>query len=390
MDLNQLLQLRKEKQDELVAIRSLMVKEDRQMNEDEAANVEEITRSISEFDKNIELAEQAEVIERSVENVIDNNQNQDNEMNSLELVRSLAQDGQKSEAVGANNAKIAENVATQGVFVTRNYSHATNGGDMSPTRVQGLNVLEGKSAIWAQCGATLYTGLKGGTQKLPFMDAFAGQLVAEKGAIARDETAPAHVELTPERYGIQIEVTREGLTTYSQTTWNGVLDNASKAIDRKISATMYSRILAGATEEAAGAISKAGFDALEGAVPVDGAYFMARKTFFESKGEVIGGTGSGRFLTNRVGQDRGETYEGTPIFHSGLFEDGANQQYVVYGVTDNIALGFWGDDAYEIIVDPYTKAASGVLVITISRIADIKIPNVAKAFAKSPDLDAAV
>jgi hypothetical protein len=149
---------------------------------------------------------------------------------------------------------------------------------------------------------------------------------------------------------------------------------------------IYTAVLAGATEVAAGAFTKVGFDALEGSVPTDGNYMMARSSFFEAKSVPID-AGSGKFLATKQGQDYGETYEGTPIFHSSNFVDGAGLQYICYGVASNIALGFWGNDSYEIIVDPLTKAAKGTLVITISKIVDVKIPNVAVAWSRSADLD---
>lgn len=308
----------------------------------------------------------------------------------LELVRELVSKGQTENLV-ERNAEIGDNVITQGVLISRNYSHGTNGTDISPVGVSGLNILEGNVNLWKEIGCTVYGDLKGGTQKLPFMNPIVGSIVAEKAGITRTEEITNHVELTPQRFGANIEVTREGLATFNQRTWDDIMNNAAQNIDRKMVQYVYSQIAAVATEvSAADGFDKAAFDAIEGAVPVDGSYFMTRPSFYTAKGVVIGGDGSGRFLAHKVRQDVGETYEGTPIYHSGLFADAANEQRYYYGCTPNIAVGMWGSDAYEVIVDPYTKATSGVIVITISKIADIKVVNGAIAFAKSIDLDPAV
>lgn len=388
MDLNALKQQKAEATKKLLTLQRSATDSNEPMTDEQITEVKSLKRSLDNFDVEIQLAEQEIDLKRSL--VIDKpvDQTPAKEVGSLAAVRSLSEKGMTPELI-ARNSELAENVQTQGVFAKRNYSHGTNGAAISPSLVRGLNILEGRTDLYRQCGSTIYEDLKGSTQRLPFMDAFAGQLVAEKGAITRDQTAPTSVELVPERYGIQIEVTREGLATFNQVTWDGILANAAKAIDRKISAQMYAEILAGATTvTGADDLSKASFDLLESSVAVDGSYFMKRKTFYGAKSIAID-SGSGQFLAKRVAQDIGETYEGVPIFHSGLFVDATDEKYVAYGVPSNIAIGFWGNDAYELIVDPFTKAANGTLVITISRIADIKIPNVANAFVKSADLDPA-
>jgi hypothetical protein len=391
MKLSDLLQEQAQLQESVLAVRSLMETENRLMNEDETKQIEEVTRKLAELEVNIAAIKTAEEIARSAKpiEVVKPNEQNKVEMKSLELVRELANAGRQTDNVIKRNSELGEGIASMGVFVERNYSFGTNGANLSPVQVGSLNVLEGTPDLYAQLGATIFGDLKGSTQVLPFMDAFAGQAVAEKGTITRDTTATNSVTLSPARVGIQIEVTREGLATFSEGTWNGVLQNAYKAIDRKITANVYAAVLAGATEVAAAtALDKASFDLLEAAVPVDGIYMMRRPTFFGAKGVKID-TGSGLFLAQRVGQDKGQTYEGTPIFHSGYFVDGANKKYVFYGVPGNIAIGFWGQDAYEVIVDHLTKAADGKLVITISKIVDVKIPNVAKAFVRTVDLDPA-
>jgi hypothetical protein len=123
-------------------------------------------------------------------------------------------------------------------------------------------------------------------------------------------------------------------------------------------------------------------------VELDGAFLANRATFFEAKGQPID-AGSGRFLVERAGDvkvGRGVSYDGTPFWYSNLFEDGVDQKYVVYGDTSKIFVADYG--MVEVIIDKYTQAAAGKVIITVNKLADVALKNPA-AFAKTPDLDPA-
>lgn len=375
---------------ELVAIRDLMKTENRVLTEDEVAKVTDLKRDLANVDASLALADDDDSLQRNVATVVTPEPAKNTKpKTSLDLVRDLANSkGEVPEHIKEINRNVAAGVDTQGVFISR-FNYGTNGDDFSPKKVAGLTVTESpvSPALYTKMGLTTYPSLNGGTQKLPFMSTILAEEVAEGVGITPISPTTNHVELTPSRVGVQISVSREGLGTYNQATWDGVMKNVLEAIDRKITAKVYAAAYAGATTvTAANAFTKAAFDLLEGSVPVDGKYLMSRASFFSAKSVAID-VGSGKFLANRVSQDFGETYEGSEIFHSGLFTDASTTKYVIYGALSQIAIGFWGQDAYELIIDPFTNALKGELLITVSKLVDIKIPDAATAFVKSADLD---
>lgn len=378
MDLNTLKQERKEAGDKLMVIRSRVKTENRQMTEDENTEFKMISRSLESLDSNIALAEQSLELERSLGGV---DPNVKTKMSDLAAVQLFVKRGQASEVIDRNK-DIGDGIQTMGVLVSRGYSDAVDGAHLSPDNVApSINYLEGVPDLWKEVDATIYRDLKGGTQRMPFMSTFAGAIVGEGVDLAVETVNPTSVELTPNRYGTTISVSREALATYSAGAWESIMGNARKVIDRQMTAQIF--VQAATTTNTTGATThtKDNYDELEGSVPVDGIYFMSRKQFYKAKGvQVATGAGEG-FLVERNGQDKGLTYEGTQVRHSELFAAPADT--VVYGVGNNIAVGFWGQDAYEIIVDPYSLKKSGELEITISKIADVVVVNKDVAFAKT-------
>ena len=376
---------------ELLAIRDLSGEENRVLNAEEVTKVDELTRDLGSVEASIKLEDEADALARNLKKEVKKEEVKVERKLGLDLVRDLVDNaGRQTPEIIASNKEVARGVDTQGIFISRaGFTDGTDGANFSPIGVSGLTITESPVTppLYKQMGLTTYPSLAGGTQKLPYMSTITAEQVAEGVDITQTAASSSSVELSPVRVGVQIQVSREGLATFNQATWDGVMKNVLQSIDRKITAKVYAAAYAGATTVAAAtSFSKANFDLLEAAVPVDGKYLMSRASFFSAKSVKLD-TGSGRFLANRVSQDLGETYEGTPIFHSGLFSDASKTKYVVYGAMENIAIGFWGDDAYEIIVDPYTNALGGELLITVSKLVDVKIPDAATAFAKSADLD---
>lgn len=377
MDLNALKQLKSEQAEKILAIRSAVEKENRQMSDDEKNTLTEVKRKVDDLNAQIDLVEQSMELERSI---VTPKPEENKKMTDLEAVRSLVDNGQNKELV-ERNSNIGQGVKTMGVLVSRTYTDGTDGANISPDKVgEGVNYLEGKPALWDEMGATKYPSLAGGTQRLPFMDTFVGAQKTEGNAFADETVNPESIELTPRRFGTTIKVSREGLATFNPSTWNGIMQNAMKVIDRQITGEIFVQAATTTNVTLATAHSKTNYDELEGSVPVDGNYMMSRAQFYKAKGVKLD-DGSGLFLVKRNGQDKGETYEGTPVYHSALFASPAD--IVVYGVPENIAVGFWGNDAYEVIVDPYSAKKTGELEITISKIADVQVVNKDVAFVKS-------
>ena len=243
----------------------------------------------------------------------------------------------------------------------------------------------GQEPLWAQMGLTVLPGLHG-QLKLGRKAPDVAEKVAEEATITQGAAVPAHVVLSPERFGETQNFTKELLAQQNPAVQAAIIGDMVTSCDRAITAEAYTVALAAATEIAAGAITVAGFNALMAAVDIDGAFAMDRASFFEAKAVPVD-VGSGKFLTSLGAMNGvGLTYDGAKAFYSTLFADGVDQQYVIYGGWKELYLGFWG--ALEILINPFTFQKDGEIEITVNKLADVKSRNDG-AFAKSPDLDVA-
>lgn len=244
----------------------------------------------------------------------------------------------------------------------------------------------GYEPLWNQMGLTVLNGLQGQIKLGKKTHDVAGKY-AESAEITAESNVPSFVTLSPERYGITDLFTKELLAQENPAVQAAIVADMLKGCDRKITAEVYAIALAAATEVAAGALTVAGFNAMMGAVDLDGAFLMDRASFYAAK-QIAVDQGSGRFLAS-VGAVNGigASYDGAKIFYSNLFADGAAKQYAIYGAMQEIYLGFWG--ALEIMINPYTYQKIGQIELTVNRLADVACRNDA-AFVKSPDLDAGV
>jgi hypothetical protein len=261
--------------------------------------------------------------------------------------------------------------------------------EVIPLNIAGLDIL-GKEPLYVQMGATVMAGLKG-TINLPYEDPIIADLYAELAPVAGDVITPEGILVQPHRFSVQKTFTLETMNSATDAFLASVLTDMVKGTDRRITAEIYTKILGYASEVAAAdSISKGGFDALMAGAEVEGAgaMFSPRATFFEAKSVAID-AGSGRFLVEMIGDSiasAGRTYDGVPYWYSSLFVDPdipAAQKYFVYGAPEKVLIGDYG--TVEIIIDKFTKAAEGQVIVTVNKIADVKVLN-PNAFAKSVDL----
>lgn len=283
--------------------------------------------------------------------------------------------------------ELGRGIVSEGLLVPYQHQRATqttttNASSIDVVIDPGLSII-GQAPLWAEMGMTVLPGLKG-QLKLGKKTPDVAEKVGEETAITQQGAVPTHVIMAAERFGITQNFTKELLAQENPAVAAAIVGDMVTGCDRAITAEAYAVALAAATEVAAGAITKAGFDALMGAVDIDGAFAMDRASFFAAKGVKID-TGSGRFLTTLGAMNGvGVTYDGVKSLYSTLFADGANQQYIVYGGWKEMYLGFWG--ALEILINPFTYQKEGEIEITVNKLADVKSRN-DSAFVKSPDLD---
>lgn len=251
-----------------------------------------------------------------------------------------------------------------------------------PKGVAELSIL-GKAPLWARMGVDLNPSAQG-TYELPYQSPIVGQKLAELASVTKDTLTPTGTLVKPRRFSAQKVLTLETLASASADYFQKIVDDLNKAADRAITKEVYDKILAGAQAATGGAITKAGFDALRAAaeIEMDGAFFAPRTTFFEAAGVPVD-AGSGIFLAKLLEADRGLTSDGEDFFFSSLFEDPEDEKYVAYGDPSFIHVADYGMS--ELIVDKYTLASKGQIILTFNKLADVALKN-PYAFSKTPDL----
>lgn len=285
--------------------------------------------------------------------------------------------------------ELSRGLQTTGLLVPYQYRSAsvnnatTHATSVDVTIDPNLSII-GYEPLYRNMGLTILDGLSG-TLKLGKKTHDVAGKYAESAEVTAESNVPSFVTMVPERFGITDAFTKELLAQVNPQVQAAIVADMIKGCDRKITAEVYTVALAAATQVDAGAITEAGFNALAAAVDMDGAFAMDRGSFFAAKA-VAFDTGSGmRLAKNGNMNGVGTTWDGTPIYYSNLFDDGAAKQYVLYGAWAEMWLGFFG--ALEIILDPYTRARYGEIVMTVNRLADAIVRN-SGAFKKSPDLNA--
>jgi HK97 family phage prohead protease len=254
--------------------------------------------------------------------------------------------------------------------------------DVIPKGVAELSIL-GKAPLWARMGVDLNPGAQG-TYELPYQSPMVGEKLAELASVTKDTLTPTGTLVKPRRFSAQKILTLETLASASADYFQKIVDDLNKAADRAITAEVYAKILAGAQATTTGAITKTGFDALRAGaeIEMDGAFFAPRATFFEAAGVPVD-AGSGIFLAKLLEADRGLTSDGEDFFFSTLFEDPEDEKYVAYGDPSFIHVADYGMS--ELIVDKYTLASKGQIILTFNKLADVALKN-PYAFSKTPDL----
>lgn len=329
-----------------------------------------------------EEKEEVERIKREKEEAERIKREKENDMpNKMELIR---------EAVARNSGTVVLDRGTAEILQLKRAAADGDTSAMSKLTARGVAPLDimGKVPIWRELGVDYNPGVTG-TYILPYEDPIIGQELAELAAVTGDATTPDGNVISPRRFSAKKTFTIEGIASMGDEMLNRQIQNLEQAADRKVTSAIYAKALAGATEVTGAALTKAGFDLLQGAI--DGeespAYLGSKNTFTKAKSVAID-AGSGRFLCQKVSGSkfRGETYEGDDFFYSPLFKDADKEQYVVYGDMSRIHVADWNKT--EVVVDNVTEAGAGKVTIHVRKVMNVALTN-PNAFAKTPDLDPA-
>jgi len=312
--------------------------------------------------------------------------------NVAKAIREYANSGGSQGLTGLeleSHQEMARGIESTGLLVPysmRDQNTTSNADSIDVKIVPGISII-GKEPLYQQMGLTVLNGLTGSLKIGKKTPDVAGTY-AEKSAITQTAAVPTFEDMSPEAVGMTDIFTKELLAQENPQVHLAIINDMVKGIDRKYTGIAYTTALAAATEVTAGALTPAGFNALMAAVDTDGAFAMARSTFFEGKGVDITGGEVGKFLLEMQGSNNGvgRSFDGVNAYYSTLFADGAAKKYVVYGAWGEIWVGFWG--ALEILVNPYTYQKTRQIELTVNKLGKMVCRNDA-AFVKSPDLDSA-
>ena len=235
-----------------------------------------------------------------------------------------------------------------------------------------LEPLRAKSVL-ADAGARIMTGLVGDLQ-VPTMDAQQVGWAGEIAAAAESGAAFDHVLLQPKRLTAYIDVSKQFLVQDSLGAEELIKRDLINAIQDKLEATILGNA-AGDTTKPAGIFygvtpttvsDFAGVADLEADIEdanFNGglAYILSPKAKAALRSMVIGTTGpAGMVYTNNE-------VDGTPAYTTTNI---ATKTFAV-GDWSNLVIGQWG--AIDLVVDPFSQAANGVVRIVINAFFDAKM-----------------
>jgi HK97 family phage prohead protease len=251
--------------------------------------------------------------------------------------------------------------------------------NITPVVVGDLSVV-GKAPVWQKLGMDILTGAQG-TFTYAYEDPTVGAKLAEIAAVTGQVETDDGTLVKAQRFQVEKTYTKETLKSISPEALAKQMQNLEAGCDRKITEYAFTKALAGATADlTVTGISELGIDKLSGAVDSDMpvSLMMSRTNFYAKKSVKVDG-GSGINLMTIDGEF-GKTWEGRDVFFSALFAD--DTQYLAGDMSQLLLADFGGA---EILVDPYTKASTGQVVITFTKMAEIIVKNPA-GFKKSGTL----
>lgn len=256
----------------------------------------------------------------------------------------------------------------------RDYTVASEGEDLVVTDVYSILEPLRANNVLANAGVKFYSGLVGDVQ-IPVMTA---QNVGWAGEI--DEATDGkgeftHITLQPKRLTAYVDLSLQFLAQDSVGAEAVIRNDIVKAVQSKLEATVLGTA-AGTTTQPAGigngltATACTDFDSvvnleatLERAnILGDNIKYICSPEAKAAFRAMTHGAKNNCVLAYQAGE-----FDGTPVLSTSNVE--AKQFYV--GDFSNIAVGQW--DNVELIVDPYTKAASGQVRIVINAFFDAQV-----------------
>ena len=323
----------------------------------------------------------------------DNNENEEKERSMkkekfslVRAIRNIANNqplDELSQAVIAKGNEEARKagISTQGQIVLPEsraaITVASEGVDVVATDLFDILMPLRAKNVLIQAGAKFMGGLVGDVQ-IPVMSANNVTWKGEVAAAADGAGAFTNVKLQPKRLTAYVDISKQMLAQDSVDVENAIREDLINAINTKLEETILG---AGDGKEGGTAIvapigmrngvtaaTVADFEDLcelesnveDANVIGECTYIMSNKAKAALRGMIKGTNGTGMVYDNG-------TVDGTKAFNTSHL---GTTKTVIYGDFSNLAIGSWGN--VEVLVDPYTQAASGKVRIVVNAFFDAK------------------
>ena len=370
------------KMDEKLKELEIQNKEPKQSLKEAESKVEELKRSIDDDSENKELKKHLENKENAVEELKRNLEVKEEEveelkrniekfknsntMHYIEEIKRALNGGEKATIV------IVRNASKEGAVIGLN-------GNITK-EVSSLDIM-GKEPVWKKLGVDYLPNCQG-TFTLPFDVPLTAEELKEIAAVTPVDFDLQGNLVSAKRFSIQRKFSVETLANANPENIDALLADMYKGVDRKLSEKVFAIAEAGATEiKEVTAVGEDSFDSLSGTIDTENeiSFLMARSLFYSNKNAKLD-AGSGLHVMKKEGEF-GKTWEGDNVFFSTLFPT-ANK--VVAGDMKKILVADYNKT--EVIVDPYTLAGKGQVIITVIGLYGVALRN-PNAFTKSAAID---
>lgn len=360
--------------------------EDNDSNKEEVEDVKEVAETetpeteedTKQEDEDAEVSENEEVEDKEKDKTNNDKRNFNIKMNKeFRLISAINQ-----MANGKTVDEVTAAVSEAGRNEMRSAGLTAEGALVIPSETRGINVTDSVGAtvgvdvadilaplrdnlVLAKAGAKFMTGLKNDL-KLPSLIGSEAKWASEVGNVANDATAALNgVTLKPKRISVILPVSKQFLIQSSDSAEAILKENIMTAISEKLQKTILSNVVNDATAP----------KGIYAATPVSAKTYKAlcdmeaeadKKNLGQNRTYIVGNKAKAALRQLQKGTnntqmvyDKGEV-DGTLCYST----SSAPENAVLYGDFSNLYIGQFGGS--EIIVDNYTRAAYGEVLLTVN------------------------
>lgn len=347
--------------------------------EEEVEEVKEVDETETpEIEEDTEVTENEEVEDKEKDKYNKDNRNFNIKMNKeFKLIRAINQMANKQPL-----DEVTAAVSEAGRNEMRNAGLTAEGALVIPSETRSINVTDSVGAtvgvdvadilaplrdnlVLAKAGAKFMTGLKNDL-KLPSLIGSEAKWESEIGEVTKDTTAAVNsVKLTPKRISVVLPVSKQFLIQSSDSAEAILKENIMTAVAEKLQKTILSNVVNDA-KAPKGIYSATPLSAKTYGKLCDMEAVADSKNVGQNRVYIVGNKAKAVLRQLQKGTantqmvyDRGEI-DGTPCYST----TSAVENGVYYGDFSNLYIGQFGGT--EIIVDTYTRAAFGEVLLTVN------------------------